>query len=262
MNAAQHTTQDNAHVRRNNVDVTVAQLAGFDEVIDVRSESEFADDHIPGAINCPVLNDAERAQIGTRYKQVSAFDAKKLGAALVSVNIARHLRERLRHLPGKVELHQQPQRRQPRLRADVERRLARILDARRDLGRAQAIYTVLGDTAGATAARRVLTEVTTNYPDDYEAKREEIRAAMLIADQGDEVLTVAEHQMELAALEVNAGNPEPARAAFKEALAKYRAGRDVIGQILAIVGLADFERSIERPEAADRKSTRLNSSHT
>ncbi len=71
--------------------VTVAQLAEFDEIIDTRSESEFAEDHIPGAINCPVLNDAERARVGTIYKQVSAFDAKKLGAALVSRNIASHL---------------------------------------------------------------------------------------------------------------------------------------------------------------------------
>ena len=71
--------------------VTVAQLAGFDEVIDVRSESEFAEDHIPGAINCPVLSDEERARVGITYKRVSAFDAKKIGAALVSRNIARHI---------------------------------------------------------------------------------------------------------------------------------------------------------------------------
>ena len=71
--------------------VTVAQLAGFDEVIDVRSPSEFAEDHVPGAINCPVLDDAERAAIGTLYKQVSPFDAKKRGAALVAKNIARHI---------------------------------------------------------------------------------------------------------------------------------------------------------------------------
>lgn len=70
---------------------TVAQLAGFDEIIDTRSESEFAEDHIPGAINCPVLNDAERARVGTIYKQESPFDAKKLGAALVSRNIATHI---------------------------------------------------------------------------------------------------------------------------------------------------------------------------
>ena len=81
------------------VDVTVAQLAGFDEIIDVRSESEFAEDHIPGAINCPVLSDAQRIEVGTIYKQVSSFDAKKIGAALVSENIARHLRERFQCKP-------------------------------------------------------------------------------------------------------------------------------------------------------------------
>jgi len=71
--------------------VTVAQLAEFDEVVDVRSPSEFAEDHVPGAINCPVLDDAERAAIGTLYKQISPFDAKKRGAALVAKNIARHI---------------------------------------------------------------------------------------------------------------------------------------------------------------------------
>ncbi len=84
---------------RGAVDVTVAQLTGFDEVIDVRSESEFADDHIPGAVNCPVLNDAQRIEVGTIYKQASSFDAKKIGAALVSENIARHLRERFHDKP-------------------------------------------------------------------------------------------------------------------------------------------------------------------
>lgn len=71
---------------------TVADLAAYDEIIDVRSPAEFADDHIPGAINCPVLDDAQRAEVGTIYKQISAFEAKKLGAALVSENIARHLK--------------------------------------------------------------------------------------------------------------------------------------------------------------------------
>jgi len=65
-------------------------------VIDVRSPAEFALDHVPEAVNCPVLDDAERAQIGTLYKQVSPFDAKKAGAALVSKNIARHIEERFR----------------------------------------------------------------------------------------------------------------------------------------------------------------------
>ncbi|MCL5059505.1 MAG: tRNA 2-selenouridine(34) synthase MnmH [Candidatus Thermoplasmatota archaeon] len=70
---------------------TVADLAAFDEIIDVRSPGEFADDHIPGAINLPVLDDAERERVGTLYKQASSFEAKKVGAALVSRNIAQHL---------------------------------------------------------------------------------------------------------------------------------------------------------------------------
>ena len=79
--------------------VNVAQLAEFDEVIDVRTEDEFAEDHLPGAVSYPVLDNAERARVGTLYKQVSSFEAKKLGAALVSANIARHLRERLHDRP-------------------------------------------------------------------------------------------------------------------------------------------------------------------
>ncbi len=70
---------------------TLAQLSAFDEIIDVRSPAEFAEDHVPGAINLPVLDDAERARIGTLHKQASAFDAKKAGAGLVARNIARHL---------------------------------------------------------------------------------------------------------------------------------------------------------------------------
>src|SRR6266581_2092017 len=76
--------------------VTVAQLDAFDEVIDVRSPAEFALDHVPAAVNCPVLDDAERAHVGTLYKQISPFDAKKIGAALVSKNIAQHIEERFR----------------------------------------------------------------------------------------------------------------------------------------------------------------------
>jgi len=69
---------------------TVAQLHEFDEIVDVRSPSEYAEDHVPGAINCPVLSDEERVRVGTLYKQ-SPFEAKKIGAVLVARNIARHL---------------------------------------------------------------------------------------------------------------------------------------------------------------------------
>jgi tRNA 2-selenouridine synthase len=63
----------------------------YSEIIDVRSPSEFAEDHIPSAINLPVLNDSQRAEVGTLYKQVDPFTARKVGAALVSQNIATHL---------------------------------------------------------------------------------------------------------------------------------------------------------------------------
>jgi tRNA 2-selenouridine synthase len=67
------------------------QLSEFDAIIDARSPSEFAEDHIPGAINCPVLDDAQRIRVGTMYKQVNAFEAKKLGAVLIARNIALHI---------------------------------------------------------------------------------------------------------------------------------------------------------------------------
>lgn len=73
------------------IDDILPCLDDYDSIIDVRSPSEFAEDHVPGAINCPVLDDAERAEIGTLYKQASPFDAKKKGAALVSHNIGRHI---------------------------------------------------------------------------------------------------------------------------------------------------------------------------
>ena len=76
----------NPHILK--LDQFLKELDRFDLVIDVRSPAEFALDHIPGAVNYPVLNNEEREKIGTLYKQVSPFAAKKLGAALVSRNIA------------------------------------------------------------------------------------------------------------------------------------------------------------------------------
>lgn len=64
---------------------------GFDTVIDVRSPAEFAADHMPGAINLPALSNDQRAEVGTIYKQVSAFKARKLGATLVARNVADHV---------------------------------------------------------------------------------------------------------------------------------------------------------------------------
>lgn len=69
----------------------LATLDDFDTVIDVRSEAEFAEDHVPGAVNWPVLNDAERHSIGLEYAQVSPFAATKRGAAIAFRNIAGHI---------------------------------------------------------------------------------------------------------------------------------------------------------------------------
>ena len=68
-----------------------ARLDSFDAIIDARSPGEFAEDHLPGAQNWPVLDDEERRVVGTEYKQVAAFEARKRGAALVARNIATHL---------------------------------------------------------------------------------------------------------------------------------------------------------------------------
>jgi tRNA 2-selenouridine synthase len=69
----------------------LARLTEFSAVIDARSEAEFAEDRLPGAVNWPTLNDEERHRIGTIYTQVNPFEAKKRGAALAAANIARHI---------------------------------------------------------------------------------------------------------------------------------------------------------------------------
>jgi tRNA 2-selenouridine synthase len=76
-----------------------ADLGAFDAIIDARSPGEFAEDHLPGAVNWPVLDDAQRREVGTLYKQVSALEARKRGAALVARNIAAHVEREAQHLP-------------------------------------------------------------------------------------------------------------------------------------------------------------------
>lgn len=77
----------------------IARLAEFDAVVDARSENEYAEDHLPGAVNWPSLDNAQRHEVGTLYKQVSPFDARKRGAALVSANIARHIEQHVMDKP-------------------------------------------------------------------------------------------------------------------------------------------------------------------
>ena len=73
---------------------------GHDDVIDVRSPAEYAEDHIPGAINLPVLSNEERAEVGTIYVQDSPFRARKIGAAMVFRNAANHIAGPLADRPG------------------------------------------------------------------------------------------------------------------------------------------------------------------
>lgn len=74
-----------------NLLVNLDRIGAFDEIVDVRTPLEYADDHIPGALNAPVLTNEERVIVGTMYKQVSPFEATRVGAAMVARNIARHL---------------------------------------------------------------------------------------------------------------------------------------------------------------------------
>lgn len=76
-----------------------ADRHAFDALIDARSPAEFAEDHLPGAINCPALDDEERAIVGTLYVQQGAFEARRVGGAFVAANLARHLREQFADKP-------------------------------------------------------------------------------------------------------------------------------------------------------------------
>jgi tRNA 2-selenouridine synthase len=78
-------------LERISAEEALVALANFSDVIDARSEGEYAEDHLPGAVNWPSLHDEERKIVGTKYKQINQFEAKKLGAALVAKNIAEHI---------------------------------------------------------------------------------------------------------------------------------------------------------------------------
>jgi tRNA 2-selenouridine synthase len=77
----------------------IQRLDSFDTLIDARSESEYAEDRVPGAVNWPSLNDEERRLVGTEYTQISPFVARKRGAALVARNVARHIEREVMDKP-------------------------------------------------------------------------------------------------------------------------------------------------------------------
>lgn len=61
-------------------------------IIDVRSPYEFEKSHIVGALNFPVLNNNEREQIGTLYKE-NPFQARIMGASIICANVGKHLQD-------------------------------------------------------------------------------------------------------------------------------------------------------------------------
>ncbi|MEN9629425.1 MAG: hypothetical protein RJA10_2652 [Pseudomonadota bacterium] len=81
------------------VAAALASPPPYDTLIDARSPAEFAEDHLPGAVNWPVLSDDERATVGTLFVQTSPLEARKLGAALVSRNIANLVDAHVRDKP-------------------------------------------------------------------------------------------------------------------------------------------------------------------
>jgi tRNA 2-selenouridine synthase len=70
-------------------------------LVDARSEGEFEQSHIPGAINMPILNNAERIQVGTLYKQAGPEKATLKGFELVGPRFHLIQREALRKFPTK-----------------------------------------------------------------------------------------------------------------------------------------------------------------
>jgi len=69
----------------------LTRLEEFDTIIDARTEAEHDEDRLPGAVNWPTLTNEERIVVGTMYKQINQFEAKKRGAAMAARNIAGHI---------------------------------------------------------------------------------------------------------------------------------------------------------------------------
>src|SRR5574337_1324721 len=65
----------------------VREFASYALVIDARSPHEFAEDHVPGAVNLPVVDDAEFAEVGIRHK-TDTHGAYLIGVAYSLRNIA------------------------------------------------------------------------------------------------------------------------------------------------------------------------------
>lgn len=61
-------------------------------LLDARSEGEFLQGHIPGAVSFPLLNNQERILVGTCYKTKGSFEAVVLGYELVAPKFAKMIK--------------------------------------------------------------------------------------------------------------------------------------------------------------------------
>ncbi len=70
--------------------------------VDLRSPKEFDEDHVPNAVNIPLLNDEERHLVGTAYKQDGSTIAKEIGLEFVAPKlplIVKEIKELYNHNP-------------------------------------------------------------------------------------------------------------------------------------------------------------------
>jgi len=75
----------------------------YDLIIDARSPREYEEDHIPGAVNLPVVDNAEFAEVGTLHR-TDPLAAYQLGARYSLMNVARHIDQCISRYPGKSKI--------------------------------------------------------------------------------------------------------------------------------------------------------------
>ena len=207
-------------------DEAMARYERFDAVIDARSEGEYAEDHLPAALNWPSLNNEERIRVGTLYKQVSPFEAQKIGASLVAANISRHIQA---HVLDKAK-NWQP-----------------LIYCWRGGKRSNSLAFILGQIGfkvhliegGYKAFRKAVIEDTPRRVQPLQFRvlcgptgSGKTRLLQVLADQGAQVLdleAIASHRASV--LGVIPGQPQPTQKAFEtrlwDALRRLDPGRPV-----------------------------------
>jgi len=75
----------------------------YDLIIDARSPKEYLEDHIPGAVNLPVVNNEEYAEVGTLHR-TDKMAAYRIGACYSLINISKYLEEELPKYPQRSHI--------------------------------------------------------------------------------------------------------------------------------------------------------------